>query len=431
MKSACAACRRSVDRLLRIKQYPLWVRTFFRSLFFAFLCLALLSGQAAAAACPSFSNLIHNGSYGVADRGTIISGCNLDTPLVPASIIKLSTALAGFAVLGPEYRFSTFFYLDDQDNLYIRGTGDPLLISEEIERIFIALRAREITRINGIFVDPSLFALEHQVPGRQDSANPYDAPVGPVAVNFNSVPVKVSAKRTIISSEPQTPTLPLMQEVAKNFLPGRYRINICAGGCNPDKRMARYTTELFRALQHRAGITGSGPEGIRRVPESARLIYEHKNSKGLQYLTGAFLKYSSNFISNLVFLACGAQRFGYPATWDKGRRAVREVLVRQLGEETAAAIHQVEGAGLSRENRVTARAMLELLEVFRPHADLLRKRMGVLTKSGSMKGIYNYGGYLRNGRTYVIILNQRQNTRRAILARLKKGRYPVTGEVRR
>jgi D-alanyl-D-alanine carboxypeptidase/D-alanyl-D-alanine-endopeptidase (penicillin-binding protein 4) len=83
-----------------------------------------------------------------------------------------------------------------------------------------------------------------------------------------------------------------------------------------------------------------------------------------------------------------------------------------------------EGAGLSWHNRITARAMLQLLKAFAPHADLLRYRYQVLVKSGTMKGIFNYAGYLPGGNPFVILLNQRRNTRRTVLARLKRKTYP-------
>ena len=427
MKPVCRPCLKSVDG--PIEREPRQRELLYTASRWALLlvfCITVVAGQVAAAACPSFSDLIHRGAYAVGEPGgTIVSGCNIDTPFVPASILKIATAVAGYSILGPGYRFATYFYMDSGQNLYIKGTGDPLLISEEIGLIFEELKARGVKRIRGIFVDPSLFALERQVPGRKNSGNPYDAPVGPVVVNFNSVPVRVTSKRNVFSTEPQTPTLPIMRQVAKNYLPGRYRINVCLGTCNPDRQMARYTTELFRALQRKAGIPGNGPMGIKPVPHSARLVYEHKNSKNLEYLTGAFLKYSSNFISNLVYLACGVERYGYPATWDKANRAVHEVLEAKLGHDMAEKIIHVEGAGLSRKNRITARTMLALLDVFRPHAYLMRKRMGVPTKSGSMKGVYNYAGYLPDGKSYVIMLNQQQNTRRSVLARLKKGRFPA------
>jgi D-alanyl-D-alanine carboxypeptidase/D-alanyl-D-alanine-endopeptidase (penicillin-binding protein 4) len=384
-----------------------------------------LCGQSAAADCPSFSSLIRHGAYAVGDvRGTVISGCNIDTPFIPASILKIPTALAALNILGPQYRFKTRFYTDKKHNLYIRGFGDPLLISEEIDRIFVQLKQRGIDRINSIFVDTSRFALEHQVPGREDSSNPYDAPVGPVVVNFNSIAVRVSGKRRIVSAEPQTPTLALTRELAADYLPGTYRLNICSRNRRFEQQMARYTIELFRALQKKAGIPGRGESGIRNVPSGAVLVYEHRNTKNLEYLVSSFLRYSSNFIANLVYLACGAEKFGYPATWSKADRAVHQELVKQLGQQTASAVIQVEGAGLSRNNRITARAMLAALQAFRPYANLLSKRQGVPTKSGSMKKIFNYAGYLKDGNAYVILLNQSSNTRSSVLARLKKDDIP-------
>ena len=390
-----------------------------------FCCIVVFStvcyGQSAAAGCPSFSSLIHNGACAVSDiEGNLVFGCNVDTPFIPASILKIPTALAALAILGPEYRFTTRFYIDRTRNLYIQGFGDPLLISEEISRVFIALRQRGVEQINSIFIDSSSFALEHQVPGREDSDNPFDAPVGAVVVNFNSVAVRVSGKRHIVSAEPQTPTLALTRELARNYLPGTYRLNICSHDCNPEQQMARYTIELFRALQKKAGIPGRGPSGIRKVPLDAVLVYEHRNSRNLEYLVSSFLRYSSNFIANLVYLACGAETFGYPATWAKADRAVHQELLRQLGPQTVSAIIQEDGAGLSRKNRITARAMLDVLRLFRPYADLLARRRGVLTKSGTMKKIFNYAGYLQDGSAYVILLNQATNTRRALLYRLKK-----------
>jgi D-alanyl-D-alanine carboxypeptidase/D-alanyl-D-alanine-endopeptidase (penicillin-binding protein 4) len=215
-----------------------------------------------------------------------------------------------------------------------------------------------------------------------------------------------------------------MTETAQGYPAGRHRINICRGRCNADREMARYAAQLFRALQHEAGIPGQGQLALKRVPSDARLIYEHRSSKNLQELTSSFLKYSSNYISNLVYLAIGAEKFGWPATWAKADQAVRQELERQLGAKTARAIAHSDGSGLCRSNRVTARAMLEVLRAFRPHAWLLRKHGGVLGKSGTMSGVYNYAGYLDDGRAYVIILNQWGNKRGQVLELLRNGGVP-------
>ena len=125
-------------------------------------------------------------------------------------------------------------------------------------------------------------------------------------------------------------------------------------------------------------------------------------------------------MANLVFLTCGAKQFGYPATWKKAQQTVHQELVQQLGTATASSIVQVEGAGLSRQNRVTARAMLQVLTRFRPYADLLKKERGTSLKTGTLTGVYNYAGYLSGGKAFVILLNQQNNARAAILERLQR-----------
>jgi D-alanyl-D-alanine carboxypeptidase/D-alanyl-D-alanine-endopeptidase (penicillin-binding protein 4) len=393
--------------------------------FFLFCLVVCLSGQPVYAGCPKFSDVITTGAYGVADeRGNLLGSCNVDVPLVPASIIKIPTALAALRVLGPEYRFKTEFYLDAVDNLYIRGFGDPLLISEEVLDILRNLHRQGVKKINSIYIDDSAFALEYQPPGRESSSNPYDAPIGATVVNFNSVAIKVRKHHRVRSTEPQTPTLPIMKKLGRNLSPGRYLINVCQGSCQPEAQMARFTAELFRALQNKVGIGGQGSFARKKAPAHARLVYFHKNSRQLDEVLASMLKYSSNFIANLLYLTIGAEKYGYPATWAKANRAVHNALVSEVGVKTAALIVQEEGAGLSRNNRVTARAMLRILKKFSPHAGLLRKRRHVLVKSGTMKGIFNYAGYLQDGKPFVVLLNQQANTRGTVLARLKRGKYP-------
>ena len=386
--------------------------------------LVFFSGQSAVAGCPSFSDVIVNGAYGVADKnGNLLGSCNADIPFIPASIIKIPTALVALQVLGADYRFKTEFYLDSGQNLYIRGFGDPFLISEEVFDIVTSLHRQGLEKIQDIFIDDTAFALEHQSPGRESSSNPYDAPVGATAVNFNAVSIRVTAKHRVRSAEPQTPTLPIMKKLGQHKRPGTYLINVCKGSCEPEEQMAEFTAQLFRALSKKAGISSDGGYGRKPVPAGARLLYTHKNSKNLDQVLASMLKFSSNFIANLVYLTVGAEKYGYPATWDKANRAVHNGLVSALGPRTADLIVQKEGSGLSRNNRVTVRAMLKVLQRFKPHASLLRIRRKVPVKSGTMKGIYNYAGYLQDGKPFVILLNQPANTRTTVLDRLKRGRY--------
>jgi len=374
------------------------------------------------ATCRTIADLAAQGAYGVADAGgQIVDSCNPDRYLVPASVLKIATVSAALHILGPDYRFPTEFYLDRHDNLTIKGFGDPTLVSEEIIGIVEQLRHKGLRQVQTLYVDTSAFALIAQVPGQEDSDNPYDAPVGPLSVNFNSVPIKKDKTGHVVSDESQTPTLPIMQELGGKQPIGRSRVNICAHGCNADTRMAQYAGELFRALLQQGGIPVAALGGIRSVPaQGATLLYTHRSTQTLTAISRSTLHYSSNFMANLVFLACGTKQFGYPATWKKAEQAVHRELSLQLGSTTAERIVQVEGAGLSRDNRVTVRAMLQLLTRFRPQAELLKKERGVAIKTGTLTGVYNLAGYLPDGQAFVILLNQQTNNRAAVLERLKR-----------
>jgi D-alanyl-D-alanine carboxypeptidase/D-alanyl-D-alanine-endopeptidase (penicillin-binding protein 4) len=381
--------------------------------------------------CRTIADLAPQGSYGIVDSsGRMIDSCHPNQAMIPASVLKIATVSAALAILGPDYRFRTEFFLDHHHNLFIKGLGDPTLISEEVAGIVNQLRQKGLQRVQTLYVDTSAFALATQVPGQEDSDNPYDAPVGPLSVNFNSVPILKEASGRIVSGESQTPTLPIMQELGKERAAGSSRVNVCAKGCDADTRMVQYAGELFRALLQQSGTPVTNLGGVRSVPPEATLLYTHMSSQNLTEISRSTLHYSSNFMANLIFLACGARKFGLPTTWRKAEQAVHQELVRQLGLATADAIVQVEGAGLSRSNRVTAEAMLHLLTQFRPYIDLLKKEHGVAVKTGTLTGVYNLAGYLPNGQAFVILLNQANNTRAELLGRLTRqfAALPVTGK---
>jgi D-alanyl-D-alanine carboxypeptidase/D-alanyl-D-alanine-endopeptidase (penicillin-binding protein 4) len=128
------------------------------------------------------------------------------------------------------------------------------------------------------------------------------------------------------------------------------------------------------------------------------------------------LKYSNNFIANQLFLACGANRFGAPATWDKGRAALRSYIKEEL-KLSETELVMIEGSGLSRQNRITPRAMITALQKFAPHKELLPVKNGIPLKTGTLTGVYCYAGYLpqQQDAPFVILLNQTQNNRDELL----------------
>ncbi len=388
------------------------------------LVLVMLSPARAFAytACHFLDEPLGKGAYGVgASDGQILDVCNPDLPLIPASVLKIVTALTANHILGDGYRFRTEFYVDHRANLFIKGFGDPMLVAEEVAFIVEQLHRSGLRRVHTLYVDTSAFALTDQVPGRGGSTNPYDAPVGPLSVNFNTVYLAVDAKGGIYSAEPQTPTLPLFRELGQGLPPGRHRINICRNGpCDPETRMARYGAELVQSLLQKAGIPVVAVGGILAVPpDQVHLLYTHYSIRSLEEINAAMLEYSSNVIANLLFLACGAQQYGYPVTWEKAQQAVSMEITRLVGQKRGAGLIQMEGSGLSRHNRVTVRTMLSILEAFRPHADLLRQQGKISLKTGTMTGIATSAGYLADDKAFVILLNEPTSDRGAVLQRLE------------
>ncbi|MCF6291559.1 MAG: D-alanyl-D-alanine carboxypeptidase [Desulfobacterales bacterium] len=367
------------------------------------------------------NQLVTNGGLAIERHGTLLYAKNMDVPLVPASILKIATAYAALRILGPDFRFETRFYWNREGDLFIQGFGDPFLISEQCGVLAGELRGKGVARVRDIVLDGSSFQLAAPAAGSGNSDNPYDAANSGLAVNFNTVKIRKAKDGSVGSAEPQTPFLPLMAVLGRGSAPGIHRINISANAKNNREIIARYAGELFRALLRQQGLVVAGEIRRAGIPAALAPVLVHR-SRPLIEMIPLLLKYSNNFIANQIFLACGAEKYGYPATWDKARAAVADFYRRESGF-SGADLYLEEGSGLSRNNRVTVRAMLMLLKDFRPYGSLLPARDQRLLKSGTLAGVYAYAGYLREeGRLdrVVIILNQGNNTRERILDLLEE-----------
>ena len=106
------------------------------------IALLLAPAPALAGVKEKVAALAPSGTVLVMDeKGNELVAQNADRPFVPASVAKIVTAWLAMEVLGGDYRFETRFYLDDKRLLYVRGGGDPFLISEELALLAEALVA--------------------------------------------------------------------------------------------------------------------------------------------------------------------------------------------------------------------------------------------------------------------------------------------------
>ena len=94
-------------------------------------------------------------------QGSIIIAKNDTQKLIPASILKIFTSLVALHYLGPDHRFQTDFFFDNDANLKIKGYGDPRLTSEivrEISRLLAALIGKA-TIINDLSIEQRIELL--------------------------------------------------------------------------------------------------------------------------------------------------------------------------------------------------------------------------------------------------------------------------------
>ncbi len=153
------------------------------------LALLLLPAPALAGVKEKVAALAPLGLVLVMDaEGNELVAQNTDEPFVPASVTKIVTAWLAMEVLGGDYRFETRFYLDSKRRLYVRGGGDPFLISEELAPLATELVAVVGKKpITGIVLDASYYPSKLRLPGIVDTNEAYNAPNSALAVNFNTL----------------------------------------------------------------------------------------------------------------------------------------------------------------------------------------------------------------------------------------------------
>ncbi len=372
------------------------------------LPLLVLPGPALAGAKEKIAALAPTGTVFVIDaEGNELVAQNADKPFVPASVTKIVTAWLVLETLGGDYRFETKFYLNEHRFLYVRGGGDPFLISEELAVLapeLVAAVGKE--PLTGIVVDASYYPSELRIPGIEDSSRSYNALNSALAVNFDTISA-VRKGNNVLAAEPQTPITPLaISQYRARGLNGRGRISLAQS----PKVSLQYAGELIAAFNERAGGSVNGKISIGTVPASLKPIYVHKQSRTLSQILHELLVGSNNYVANQVFLEIGGHRFGGPVSLDKSLKVANEMLA---AHDLAGSVHLDEGSGISRNNHFTARGLDKVLNLFAPNIGLLKKDKGASYKTGTLDGVRTLAGYAstsKHGPVHFVISLQGNNS---------------------
>ena len=325
----------------------------------------------------------------------------VNVPMNPASVMKLVTTYAALDLLGPAFTWSTPVYVEGAvrdgtlfGNLYLKGQGDPKLVSERLWLLLRRVRGLGVKSIAGdIVLDRSAFENVEIDPSLFDGEplRPYNAAPDALLLNFKAVVMTFVPDRTAntaqIQFEPPLAGVQMQHSVPLSDTPcGDYRAALRAdfsdpaairfGGTYPascgEKVWATayadpksYAMRAVEGMWREMGgkLAGSVRDG--RVPATLTRPAFEVSSPPLPEVIRDINKYSNNVMAQQLFLTLSLQsKTAGSATSVATLAASRDVVQRWWRSSISADDVPVldNGSGLSRSERISAQALGKLLQ---------------------------------------------------------------------
>ncbi len=401
---------------------------------------------------------------------------NAGMPMIPASNAKILTTSAALHTLGADFKFRTMLVSRGRD-LILVGDGDPTFGDAELLRrvdwtattVFRqwakGLKDAGFSAFNNLIVDDGVFDetfIHPEWPADQLDRD-YCAPVGGMNLNVGCIHVSVrptAGQLVSFSTDPETDYVRVdnscasgganaviltrrpgtNQIVLKGSHPPRGKTELSITIHDPGLYAGTVLAEILRA----AGMTMDGKvvrEGTHRrriigeKPEAPYVILAIHETDLPTVVTRAN-KESVNVYAESLCKRMGHAATSQPGSWTNGPAAIGAFLNR-IGVE-ASHFHLDDGSGMSRRNRVSADAIVKVLE-YNYHSRQRDAFIGTLAvggedgtleqwfgnglegrvfaKTGYISGVRALSGYLkgRDGNWYAfsILMNDLTNTPRA------------------
>lgn len=374
-------------------------------------------------------------------------------PMNPASLLKLVTTSAALELLGPAFTFRTEALATApighgvlEGDLFLRGGGDPKFTQERLWLLLRELRGRGLRTIRGdLVLDRSAFAPLAHDPAAFDGKphRPYN--VGPDALLFNFAAITLTLAPengdVRVFAEPLPEGLTLIdrlravetqrcpenwrEALTARFAPGQLTLAGDYPRACGEKRWhlaglpnGELLAGVFARLWHELGGEFSGRWREAAAPSHAVMLASSE-SPPLGELVRDINKFSNNVMARQLFLKLGA---GDAA---RAREAIHAWLAQKRLDFPELVLDN--GAGLSREARISAEHLAQLLAAVwkspimpeliasLPIVALdgtTRKRYdGVVyagqahLKTGSLEGVRGIAGFLldRRGQRWIVV----------------------------
>ncbi|MFL2546390.1 MAG: D-alanyl-D-alanine carboxypeptidase/D-alanyl-D-alanine-endopeptidase [Candidatus Rariloculaceae bacterium] len=320
-----------------------------------------------------------------------------ETPRNPASTIKLLTTWVALAELGPTYSWPTEVYLlggwDGRQlsgDLGIKGYGDPSLVTEELWKLLRALRRIGLEEIDGdLVIDASFFSGNDGDPGAFDRQpyRSYNVLPDAFLVNYKAVRFQFledpQGRGVLITADPLPSNLTIRNEIDLVDGPCRgFQAGVSfdlrdpeSGGtaifsgrfpaaCSP-YGMTRsvlqhdtYAYGVFDTLWQQLGGRLRGRLRRDVIAEDLEPALTWR-SPPLAEIIRSINKFSNNVMTRQLLYTMSAELLGPPGTEAGGIEVISNYLQEQDLDPATLVIDN--GAGLSRETRISAQLLADVL----------------------------------------------------------------------
>jgi D-alanyl-D-alanine carboxypeptidase/D-alanyl-D-alanine-endopeptidase (penicillin-binding protein 4) len=320
-------------------------------------------------------------------RQLLSSGTAVDTPLVPASLVKLfvSGAALDRVERNGALDMSTKLLSDGefrdgmlQGNLYLVGRGNAFLAGSDLAQMVQVLVQQGLRRVNGdIRADDTIFDTAGLQRNRRGAGY---APAGALGLDLHTVVVTVTptgpGSPPTVTVEPPNDAV-RMAVAARSAATGSaplevvrlddcsYKItgNILLDAGSRQWRFplddpALYAAGVLKTLLKRSGIEVSGNPGKGRAPADAAILTATAGPEIDRFIREMNVNSLNIAADNLMLLLAESGR-GRPGTVKNGREVITDFLGSSGFPHGNVTI--TDGSGLREDNRVSAGFMAEYL----------------------------------------------------------------------